>query len=73
MAERQYVGFCFIIVGTNGTGKTTLTKKLIDNRETLVVIEMVWVSMMPTIDIGEITQLKEGKKHESLRLITRTL
>ena len=53
----------FIIVGTNGTGKTTLTKKLIDNRKTLVVDPdgLEW-SMVPTIDISEITQLKEGKK-----------
>jgi ABC-type Mn2+/Zn2+ transport system ATPase subunit len=53
----------FIIVGTNGTGKTTLTKKLIDNRKTLVVDPdgLEW-SMLPTIDISEITQLKDGKK-----------
>lgn len=53
----------FIIVGTNGTGKTTLTKQLIDNRKTLVVDPdgLEW-SMLPTIDISEITQLKDGKK-----------
>ena len=53
----------FIIVGTNGTGKTTLTKKLINNRKTLVVDPdgLEW-GMIPTIDIEEITRLKDGKK-----------
>lgn len=53
----------FIIVGTNGTGKTTLTRKLIANRKTLVVDPdgLEW-SMLPTIDIDEVMFLKEGKK-----------
>lgn len=53
----------FIIVGTNGTGKTTLTKQLLTNRKTLVVDPdgLEW-SSLPTIDINEITLLKDGKK-----------
>ena len=52
----------FIIVGTNGTGKTTLTKQLINTRKTLVVDPdgLEW-AQIPTIDIQEITLLKEGK------------
>jgi ABC-type Mn2+/Zn2+ transport system ATPase subunit len=52
----------FIIVGTNGTGKTTLTKKLITGRKTLVVDPdgLEW-SNLPTIDIDEITLLKPDK------------
>lgn len=52
----------FIIVGTNGTGKTTLTKQLINTRKTLVVDPdgLEWASL-PTIDIQEITLLKEQK------------
>jgi len=52
----------FIIVGTNGTGKTTLTRKLIANRKTLVLDPdgLEW-SNLPTIDIDEVSLLKEGK------------
>jgi ABC-type Mn2+/Zn2+ transport system ATPase subunit len=52
----------FIIVGTNGTGKTTLTKKLITGRKTLVVDPdgLEW-SHIPTIDIDEITLLRPEK------------
>jgi len=52
----------FIIVGTNGTGKTTLTRKLIANRKTLVLDPdgLEW-SNLPTIDIDEVALLKEGK------------
>jgi GTPase SAR1 family protein len=50
-----------IIVGTNGTGKTTLTKKLISQRKTLVIDPdgLEWGSL-PTIDMDEITKLKDG-------------
>jgi len=52
----------FIIVGTNGTGKTTLTKKLITGRKTLVVDPdgLEW-GHIPTIDIEEMTLLKDNK------------
>tara|TARA_R110000744_G_scaffold60835_3_gene125955 strand:- start:3713 stop:4339 length:627 start_codon:yes stop_codon:yes gene_type:complete len=52
----------FIIVGTNGTGKTTLTRKLIANRKTLVLDPdgLEW-SNLPTISIDEVALLKEGK------------
>lgn len=51
----------FILVGTNGTGKTTLTKKLISGRKTLVIDPdgLEWGSL-PTIDMEEITQIKDG-------------
>jgi|TARA_R110000803_G_scaffold145554_1_gene211368 ABC-type Mn2+/Zn2+ transport system ATPase subunit len=63
MAEKQVRQVLFfIIVGTNGTGKTTLTKQLINGRKTLVVDPdgLEW-SNLPTIDIDEITQLKDDK------------
>lgn len=52
----------FIIVGTNGTGKTTLTKQLINTRKTLVVDPdgLEW-SQLPTIEIDEITRLRPNK------------
>jgi predicted methyltransferase len=52
----------FIIVGTNGTGKTTLTKQLINTHKTLVVDPdgLEW-SQLPTIEIDEITRLRANK------------
>ena len=51
-----------IVIGPPGTGKTTLTKKLITGRKTLVVDPdgLEW-SNLPTIDIDEITLLKPDK------------
>ena len=62
MEKRVRQVLFFIIVGTNGTGKTTLTKKLITGRKTLVVDPdgLEW-SHIPTIDIDEITLLRDGK------------
>jgi len=53
----------FIVVGTNGTGKTTFVKQLIGNKKTLVIDPdgLEW-GMLPTIDIDEITLLKDGKQ-----------
>jgi hypothetical protein len=58
MAKVRQVLF-FIVCGTNGTGKTTLVKKLIGGRKTLVVDPdgLEW-SNLPTIEMEEMTMLK---------------
>lgn len=53
----------FIIVGTNGTGKTTLVRELIGDKRTLVVDPdgLEWGDL-PMIDVDDIDRIKEGKK-----------
>lgn len=55
----------FIIAGTNGTGKTTLLKKLINTngKRTLIVDPDGYeFSDVATIDINDITRIRSGKK-----------
>lgn len=63
--SKQRQALFFIIAGTNGTGKTTLLKKLIqqNGKRTLIIDPDGYeFSDVATIEIGDITRIKNGKK-----------
>lgn len=71
MPTRQMVmgkvrqGVFIIIVGTNGTGKTTLIRKLINaNGKRVLVVDPDGIEWhdLPTIESEDITRLKQGKR-----------
>lgn len=62
VTKRQSV--FFILCGTNGTGKTTLLRQLVDTNKKLLVIDpdgMEWNDLVE-IDVARVGEVQDGKK-----------